>query len=179
MDQTPQLFGLMAEFDDPDKLVAAARRAREQGYRKINAYTPFPVEGLDEALHLRSTWLALMVLAAGIAGAITGYALEYYVEAYAYPINVGGRPHNSWPLFIPVVFELTILFAGLTAVIGMLVLNGLPMPYHPVFNVPGFERATLDRFFLLIETSDPKFDKEGTRTFLQSLGTSEVSDVPQ
>jgi hypothetical protein len=179
MNHDPFLFGLLAEFDSPDKLVHATKRTHAAGYRKINAYTPYPVEGLDDALDLHQTYVAPIVLAGGVLGAITGFALQYYASTYAYPINVGGRPFNTWPMFIPIVFEMTILFAGLSAVFGMLALNGLPMPYHPVFNVPHFALATRDRFFLVVETADPKFDKEETRHFLQSLGPTEVSDVPQ
>lgn len=178
MERDHYLFGMMAEFDQPNKLLEAIRRVRAEGYRKIHAYTPFPVEGLDEALDIRQTWVAPIVLVGGVLGAITGYALQYYAAVYAYPLNVGGRPFNTWPMFIPIVFEMTILFAGLAAVFGMLALNGLPMPYHPVFNVPRFAMATRDRFFLVVETTDPKFDKEATRRFLQGLGASEVSDVP-
>jgi Alternative complex III, ActD subunit len=179
MNHDPLYFGLMAQFDEPEKLVAAARRTREAGYRKIDAYTPFPVEGLGEALQFRRTYISLVVLIGGILGAIIGYALPYYVSVIAYPLNVGGRPYNSWPMFIPIVFEMTILSAGLFAFFGMLALNGLPMPYHPVFNVADFARATQDRFFLVIDASDPKFDREETRKFLETLNPSEVADVPQ
>ncbi len=179
MARDPYLFGLMAEFDSPDKLLAAIRRTRAAGYRQFDAYTPYPIEGLEDALNFHRTGVAPIVLAGGIVGAITGYALQYYVSAYAYPINVGGRPFNSWPMFVPVIFELTILFAGLAALFGMLALNGLPMPYHPVFNVPRFAMATRDRFFLVIETRDPQYDNTATREFLRSLGSNEVSDVPR
>jgi hypothetical protein len=174
-----RLFGVMAEFERPDEILAATRRVREAGYRKFNAYTPYPVEGMQEALDFNFTWVSPIVLAGGILGAIAGYALQYYVSTYAYPINVGGRPYNTIPMFVPVVFELTILFAGLAALFGMLALNGLPMPYHPVFNVPRFASASRDRFFLVVESSDPRFDLQGTRQFLSSLGAREVFDVPQ
>jgi hypothetical protein len=173
------LYGLMAEFDTPDELVAATRRARAAGYRKIEAYSPFPIEELAEVLDFRRTWVPAIVLAGGVLGGISGYLLQYYVAVISYPINVGGRPLNSWPAFVPVTFEMTILGAALFAVVGMLALNGLPMPYHPVFNVPEFGRATRDRFFLCIEASDPGFHPEGTRRFLESLKPREVSDVPE
>lgn len=172
-------YGLMAEFDKPDKLVAAVRRARAKGYRRVDAFTPFPVEGLEEALEMKHTWVPLIVLIGGVLGAVSGYALQYYVSVIAYPLNVGGRPLNSLPMFVPVVFEMTILLAALFAVFGMLALNGLPMPYHPVFNVPRFAMATRDRFFLLVQATDPQFDRLATREFLMSLGAQEVSDVAQ
>jgi hypothetical protein len=167
----------MAEFDTPDNLVAAARRAREEGYRKMDAYTPFPVEELSEALALGHSWMAPIVLVGGLLGAALGYFMQYYIAVINYPINIGGRPLHSWPAFIPVTFETTVLLAGLFAVLGMLALNGLPMPYHPVFNVPGFTLASHDRFFLCIEARDPKFDREGTRRFMESLSPRRVSDV--
>ena len=179
MNTDSQLYGLMAEFGSPDKLLAATRRARDEGYRRIDAYTPYPVEGLDEALSFRRTWVPILVLAGGVIGAVSGFALQYYVSVIAYPLNVGGRPFNSWPMFVPVIFEMTILVAALFAVFGMLALNGLPMPYHPVFNVSRFVMATRDRFFLVIEARDPKFDLDATRRFLESLGAQGVSDVPQ
>lgn len=179
MKRDPYLFGLIAEFDSPEKLLAAIRRTRAAGYRRINAYTPYPLEGMEDALGMHQTWVAPIVLIGGIVGAITGYALQYYAAVIAYPMNVGGRPLNTWPMFIPIAFETTILFAGLSALFGMLALNGLPMPYHPVFNVPRFAMATRDRFFLVIEAIDDKFDREATRAFLSSLGAHEVSDVPQ
>jgi hypothetical protein len=173
----PPIYGLMAEFKDPNALVAAAHRARGEGYQKMDAYSPFPIEELTEALDIRPTRLPLLVLIGGIIGCVGGYFMQYYASAVAYPINVGGRPYHSWPMFIPVTFELTILVAGLTAVLGMLALNGLPMPYHPVFNVPRFALATQERFFLCIEAVDPKFDREGTRLFLETLEPRRVSEV--
>ena len=176
-DAPATLYGLMAEFDDPNTLVAATRRAYAEGFRKMDAYSPFPIEELTEALHLHTTRVPLITLIGGIVGACAGYGLEYWVSAIAYPINVGGRPLHSWPSFIPVAFETTVLFAALSAVIGMLALNGLPHPYHPVFNVPRFAMATRDRFFLCIEAADPRFDQAATRKFLESLSPREVSDV--
>jgi len=176
-DAPTALYGLMAEFDDPTVLVAAARRVYAEGFRKMDAYSPFPIEALTDALHLHSTRVPLITLIGGCVGACAGYGLEYWVSVIAYPVNVGGRPFHSWPSFIPVTFEMTVLFAALSAVIGMLALNGLPRPYHPVFNAPRFAMATRDRFFLCIESADPKFDQFATRKFLESLSPREVSDV--
>jgi hypothetical protein len=177
MSQRPPIYGLMAEFDSANTLVAAAHRVREEGYKKVDAYSPFPIEELTEALDIRPTRLPLLVLMGGIIGCVGGYFMMYYSSVFAYPINVAGRPLHSWPMFIPITFELTILVAGVTAVLGMLALNGLPMPYHPVFNVPRFALATQDRFFLCIEATDPRFDREGTRRFLEGLQPREVNEV--
>ncbi|HWP59564.1 MAG TPA: DUF3341 domain-containing protein [Candidatus Acidoferrales bacterium] len=173
----PPIYGLMAEFENPNDLVAAARAARAAGYRKMDAYTPFPVEGLAEALELGRTHVPLVVLIGGLIGAALGYGMQYYLMAVDYPLNIGGRPFHSWPAFIPVTFEMTVLVAGLAAVIGMLALNGLPQPYHPVFNVERFALATRDRFFLCIEATDPLFDREGTRRFLERLRPRVVVEV--
>jgi hypothetical protein len=173
------LHGVMAEFHDADELLTATRRARADGYRRMEAYSPFPIDELAEALDFRRTHVPLIVLVGGVLGGLSGYLLQVYVSVIAYPLNIGGRPLHSWPAFVPVTFELTILGAALFAVVGMLALNGLPMPYHPVFNVPSFARATRDRFFLCIEAADPRFDAEQTRRFLRSLGAREVSDVPE
>ena len=158
-------------------LVAATHRAYREGYRHMDAYSPFPIEELHEALGVHHTRLPLIVLIGGLLGCIGGYLLQYWVSAIAYPINIGGRPLHSWPAFIPVTFECTILAASLAAVLGMLALNRLPMPYHPVFNVPRFALASRNRFFLCIEAQDPRFDLEGTRRFLETLGPQEVSTV--
>src|SRR5438094_6650998 len=173
----PGLYGIMAEFDDATALVAAAQRAHQEGYRTMDAYSPFPIEELHEALGGHHTRLPLIVLVGGLVGCIGGYSLEYWVSAMAYPINVGGRPLHSWPAFIPVTFECTILVAALSAVFGMLALNGLPMPYHPVFNVPRFALASRNRFFLCIEARDKKFDLAETRRFLETLEPREVTAV--
>jgi len=173
----PRLYGYLAEFESPSQIVAAARRTREAGYRKIEAYTPFPLEELNHALGYHRSWVPYMVLAGGVFGALAGFGLCYWVSTTAYPMNIGGRPFNSWPAFIPVTFECTILFAALSAVFGMLAVNGLPMPYHPIFNAERFVSASRDRYYLCIEAEDPKFDPKATREFLQSLSPSEVSDV--
>ena len=171
------IYGLMAEFDDPTSLVTATERAHGAGYRRMDAYSPFPIEELHEALGARHTRLPLIVLIGGVCGCIGGYALQYWSSVMAYPLNIGGKPLHSWPAFIPVTFECTILVAALSAVLGMLALNGLPQPYHPVFNVPRFALASRNRFFLCIEARDPKFDIDATRQFMSSLGAREVTVV--
>jgi Protein of unknown function (DUF3341) len=176
MERTP-LYGLMGEFDSPETLLTAARGAFAEGFRKMDAYSPFPVDGLAEALGFRRTLVPLVVLIGGIIGCIGGFFLQYWVSVIDYPINVGGRPLNSWPSFIPVTFELTILLAALSAFFAVLALNGLPMPYHPVFNVDRFELASRSRFFLCIESSDPKFDRDNTRRFLETAGAQGVYEV--
>ncbi len=173
----PPIFGLLAEFDDANALVAATRQAHAKGFRRMDAYAPFPIEELSDAMGFRKTRLPLLVLIGGIVGGLTGFGMQYYSAVLSYPINVGGRPLNSWPSFIVITFELTILGAALTAVFGMLILNGLPMPYHPVFNVPRFALATRDRFFLCLEAGDPLFDRAGSREFLLSLQPREVTEV--
>lgn len=173
----PPIYGLVAEFDTPTEIVAAARRAHEEGYRKMDAYSPFPVEGLSEAIGFHKDSVALICLVGGVLGLATAYALQYWVHVISYPINVGGRPFQSWPAFIIVTFEMTILFGGISAVVGMLALNGLPMPYHPVFNNPRFTAASRDRFFLCIEAADPKFDREGTVKFLSDFRPVDVAEV--
>ena len=171
------VYGLMAEFDDPDALVSAAKRVHAEGYRKIDTFSPFPIEEAWEAIGHHDRRLSAIVLGGGLAGLLTGYGLQYWVHAITYPTNIAGKPLNSWPQFIPVTFELTILFASIAAVVGMILLNGLPMPYHPVFNVPRFEHASRDRFFLLIESSDPKFDRMHTLELLKGLNASEINEV--
>ena len=175
----PGLYGLMAEFSEPASLLAAARRVREAGYRKVDAFSPYPMEAVSQALGFHQSRLPLLVLIGGVTGFIAGYGLQYWASVIEYPMNIGGRPFHSVPSFIPPAFETTILFSALTAVLGMLALNGLPEPYHPVFNVPTFALATKDRFFLCIEATDPKFDLDQTWSFMMSLGARVVSEVEQ
>jgi ActD protein len=177
MKPSSAVYGLMAEFDDPGSLVTATERARHDGYRCMDAYSPFPIEELHHALGAHATRLPLIVLIGGLVGCIGGYALEYWTSVFAYPLNIGGKPLHSWPAFIPVTFECTILVAALSAVLGMLALNGLPQPYHPVFNVPRFALASRNRFFLCIEATDPRFDLDSTRRFLETLNPREVTTV--
>src|SRR5437867_4495110 len=165
----PPIYGMMAEFDAPEKIVAAAVRARDEGYSAMDAFTPFPMEELTDALGIKHTKLSLFVLCCGVAGGLTGFFLPYIASVIDYPLNVGGRPLNSWPHWIPITFELSILFAAFGAVIGMIFKNGLPRPVHPVFNLDRFELATRDKFFLCIEATDPKFDRAQTEKFLKSL----------
>jgi hypothetical protein len=171
-------YGMMAEFDSVNALVDAANRTREAGYKKIDAYSPFPVEGLAEAIGFHHDAVPLVVLIGALLGGLGGYLLQYWISVVSYPINVGGKPYHSWPAFIVVTFEMTILFGGIFAVLGMLALNGLPMPYHPVFNVPRFAFATKDRFFLIVFSSDPKYKPDEVRRFLDSLAPRSVSEVP-
>jgi hypothetical protein len=173
----PALYGLLAEFDDPKGLVEAAKRTYAAGYRKIDTFSPYPIEEAWEAIGHHDRRLSFIVLAGGLMGLLTGVGLQEWVNFLAYPVNIAGKPLNSWPQFVPVTFELTILFASLAAVIGMIVLNGLPQPYHPAFNVDRFERATRDKFFLIVESEDPKFDRQATAAFLKGLNASEVSEV--
>jgi hypothetical protein len=173
----PPLYGLMAEFASAQELVEAATAARSAGYRRMDAYAPFPIEALSEALGHRPSRVPLLTLIGAILGACAGYGLQYWVSAVAYPLNVGGRPYVSWPAFIPITFEMTVLIGGLFAVLGMLALNGLPMPYHPVFNVPRFALASRDRYFLVIEARDPKFELAATRAYLSGLGPSGIHAV--
>src|SRR6186713_2512901 len=176
--QKSPIFGLMAEFPDPTSLVLATRKTHEEGYREMDAYSPFPIHELVEAFDAHDHRVQRNVLVGGILGMFAGFGLCYWVSTIAYPLNVGGRPFNSWPSFIPVTFELTILLASLTCVIGLILLNGLPMPYHPVFNVKRFaEHASQDGLFLAIEADDPKFDVNKTRAFLQGLGAREINEI--
>jgi hypothetical protein len=172
------MFGLMAEFPDANSLVEAARRVHAEGYRKTDAYSPFPIHELFDALDAHDRRVQLFILFGGIVGMLAGFGLCYWVSAIAYPLNVGGRPLNSWPSFIPVTFEVTILIASFTAVFSWILLSGLPMPYHPVFNVPRFAKAASeDAFFLTIEADDPKFDRGRTAEFLKGLGAREINEV--
>jgi hypothetical protein len=174
----PPIYGLLAEFDSPTALVSAAQHAREAGYRRMDGYSPFPIEELADALGFEKTSVPLVVLIGGILGGTLGYLMQYWISVINYPLNIGGRPLNSWPAFIVVTFEMTILGAALFTVLGMLALNGLPEPYHPVFNVERFAFATRDRFFLCIEARDPKFDRAATQKFLEGLKPKQVMEVP-
>ncbi len=177
MSTTP-IYGLMAEFDNPTDLVHAAKAAYDAGYRHMDTYTPYPLEEAAEAVGAHHNRVALITLIGAMLGMIGGYALQFWVSAVNYPINVGGKPFHSWPAFIPVTFECAVLGASLASVFGMLALNGLPQPYHPVFNVPGFARASRDKFFLCIEAQDPKFRLLDTRKFLEGFHPDEISEVP-
>ena len=173
----PKLYGVMAEFDNPTDLVAAARRTYEAGYRRINGYSPFPIEELSEAIGFRGTILPVIVLIGGILGGLGGFFMQYWMEVIDYPLNVGGKPYNSWPAFIPITFECTVLLAAFAAVFGMLALNKLPQPYHPVFNAPNFALATRDSFFLVIEASDRKFEHDQVVSFMKGLEPKDLIDV--
>jgi hypothetical protein len=173
------LYGLLAEFPSADSLVAAARDLSERGYRRLDAYTPFAVHGLAEALGFHKTRMSLVVLIGGLIGMVGGFALQWWVAVKAYPLNIGGRPLNSWPAFIPVTFELTILVASLFAVLGMLALNGLPRPHHPLFAIPAFDHASSDAFFLCVEAADPLFDVAHTSDLLEHLQPKQIWHVPQ
>jgi ActD protein len=177
MNKEAPIYGLLVEFETPEQLLHAVRSAHKAGYRKMDAYTPFPVEHLPEELGFHHTSLPLIVLIGGLVGCAGGFALQYWIAVIDYPLNIGGRPLNSWPAFIPVTFEMTILVAALAAVLGMLALNGLPMPYHPLFNSPRFALASRNRFFLCIEARDKRFDREATAKFLSDLNPKGVSEV--
>jgi len=176
-DKHSTLYGVMAQFDSPSALVAAARETYAAGYRQINGYSPFPIEELTEAIGFKRSTLPLIVLAGGLIGGLGGFFMQYWMEVMSYPINVGGKPFNSWPAFIPITFECTVLVAAFAAVLGMLALNKLPQPYHPVFNASNFALATRDSFFLVIESKDPKFDHDEVMQFMKTLEAREVVDV--
>jgi len=179
MNGKQNLYGMLVEFEDAEQLVRATETVRQAGYRRLNAYAPFPVEGLADALGFRRTYMPLVVLIGGIVGCAVGYSMQYWMTIEAYPLNIGGRPLHSWPSFIPVTFEMTILVAALSAVLGMLGLNGLPRPHHPLFAMERFAHASQDSFFLCILARDEKFDTNETRRFLESLEPKEVWDVPE
>ena len=172
------LYGVIAEFNDPQTLLDAANAVREKGYTSIDAFSPFPIHGLAEAVGFHKSRLSAIVLGMGLTGGIGGFMMCWYANVIAYPLNIGGKPYNSWPAWIPIAFECAILLAAFGAVFGMLALNGLPMPYHPVFNVRRFDSASRDKFFLVIQTRDPKFRLDEVRQLLRSLGPREVTDVP-
>lgn len=174
-----KLYGLLAEFDSATELVDAAHKVRKAGFRKTDAFSPFPLHEIDEALGIKRSILPVLVFFGGITGLLSGIALQVFVHYIDYPLNVGGRPYLSWPSFVPPAYEMTILLAAFTAVFGMLFLNGLPRPYHPVFNVPRFALATREKFFILIEAADPKYNYEETKSFMESLNPQEVFDVEE
>ena len=176
--KTVPIYGMMAEFATAKELIAASQRTYKAGYRKIDAYSPYPIEEVAEAIGFHTNGVALVTLIGAIIGGLSGYALQYWVAVITYPTNIGGRPYHSWPSFIVVTFELTILFGGISAVFGMLALNGLPMPYHPVFNVERFAMASKDRFFLIVFATDPKYNRSGTREFLEAFHPRSISEVP-
>jgi len=177
MSEAAPIYGLLAEFDDASTVVDAARGVHEAGYREMDAFSPYALEELSEAIGFHRTRLPLIVLAGGIIGGITGFLMQYWVHVIEYPLNIGGRPLNSWPSFIIITFEMTILFAAASAVLGMLALNGLPRPYHPLFNSPEFKLASQNRFFICVQSRDAKFDHDETRKLLERLG-GKVTDVP-
>jgi hypothetical protein len=178
MEHRSHIYGVLGEFGTPHSLIHAASQARQAGYTSIDAYTPFPVEGLSEALGLRRTFVPLVTLIGGLVGGLSGFGLEYWVSVIAYPENIGGRSLNSWPAFIPVTFELTVLGASLFAVLGMLAMNKLPQPHHPLFNVDRFQKhASVDRFYLCIQADDPKFSLADAARFLQGVNAENVSEV--
>jgi hypothetical protein len=174
----PTIYGLLAEFTEPEVLLDGARRAYTEGYRKLDAYSPYPIEDLAEAIGFTHNRMPTIVLIGGICGALLALTMQWFSAVIHYPLNVGGRPLFSWPAFVPITFELTILLGAFSAVIGMLGLNGLPMPYHPLFHVPNFAMASRNRFFLCIQADDPKFDLAETQRFLESLGAKKVCEVP-
>ena len=178
LNQSSSIYGVMAQFDTPEAVLEAAERAYAQGYRQMDAYTPMPVDGLAEAIGFKKNYVALAVLIGGICGVIGGYSLLYWITVIAYAHNVGGRPLHSWPSYIPITFECMILLSALTALVSMLFMNGLPHPYHPVFNVAAFDNASKDKFFLCIEAKDPRFRADEALDFLRKLGGDEVTIVP-
>lgn len=178
MNAYQNLYGLLAEFDSTESLLEATRRVRAGGFTRVDAFAPFPVEGIDEALGFTKTRMPLLVLAGGLIGCAAGYGMQWYLTVKQHPLNIGGRPLHSWPAFIPVTFELTILAAALFAVLGMLALNGLPRPHHPLFEVEAFARASRDGYFLCVESSDPQFDAGAVRKLFEESGAKEVWDVP-
>ena len=171
------VYGLLMEFLHPDELLTATKKVAAEGYKKIDAYTPFPVHGIDEAIGAK-TVLPWLVFGGGLSGALTGFAMQVFASAVHYKINVGGKPLISWPSFMPITFELTVLFAASTAVFGMLILNGLPRLHNPLFNVPNFAMASQTSYFLCVQADDPKFDIDETSRFLEGLGPNTITEVP-
>jgi hypothetical protein len=179
MEKTPPIYGLLAEFDSEEAVLDAAHKVYDAGYRKAEGYTPFAVEGLAEALGSSGTKIGVVTFWCGVFGAMLGFGMCWYANVISYRWNVGGRPPNSWPAFIPITFELMVLGAATGAVLSMIILNGLPQPYHPVFNAPQFQLASKDRFFICIEAKDPKYDTEQTRKLLAELSPLSVTEVPE
>lgn len=175
--ETNPLYGLVAEFGDVNSLMKAAAAVAKEGYSKTDAYTPIPVEGLVEALGKRPTRIGYIIFTGGLIGFLTAVSLQFITSMFVYPIQIAGRPLGSWPAFIPISFELTVLFTGLTSVFGMLALNGLPRLNHPLFNLEQFAAASRDGFFIAIESDDAKFDLERTRAFLNNLHPRGVYEV--
>jgi hypothetical protein len=174
----PAIYGLMAEFETPTELVEACKAAYAEGYREMDAYSPFPIEEASEAIGVHRSAVPLVTLLGGLLGGLSGFALQYWINVIDYPLNIGGRPYDSWPAFIVPTFEMTILFAGLVGTFGMFAMNGLPRPYHPVFNVDQFSKVTRDRFFLCVEATDPRFDLAATQQFMERLKPLSISEVP-
>ncbi len=172
------VYGVAAEFNSAHELLEAAGRVRDEGYRHFDTFSPLPIHGMEDATGQGFTRLPWVVFVLGLLGAAAGFGLQYWTSVIDYPLNIGGKPLNSWPAFVPITFECTILAAGLTSAIAMILMNGLPRPHHPIFNTPNFDRASVDRFFLCVESDDPKFDREATRTFLEGLNPNAVSEVP-
>ena len=171
------VYGMTAEFDTPERLMDAAEAARLEGYKVMDAYSPFPIHGLSDAIGFKSVAVPYLVFFGGFTGIMFGFTLQWWTSTIDYPLNVGGKPFDSLPAFIPVMYESTILFAALSAFFGMWALNGLPKPYHSIFNTPGFERASQDRFFLAIEAKDRHYDPERTRDFLMQQNALNVAEV--
>ena len=176
---TPRYFGVAAEFETPEDLMSAVKRTREAGYSRMDAYTPFPIHGLTDAMKFRDERVPLLMFLGGLVGGLSGFFLQTYTNVWDYPFNVGGKPMIGYPAWVPITFECTVLFSALTGVLSMIILNGLPKPYDPMFNLPGFARASQDRFFLCIEARDPNFNVEEVTTFLESLGAESVEAVPK
>lgn len=174
-----KVYGMLAEYDNADALIAGIKKAKEAGYTKLDGYSPYAVSGIADALGFIKSEMATVMLCGGICGAICGFLMQYYTNAVDYPFNIGGKPYNSWPMFIPVTYEPGILTTCLAGVFGLLALCGLPKLYNPLFNVPAFERSTIDRFFLFVQANDEKFDLQATREFLLTLNPLSVAEVPE
>lgn len=170
-------YGLLAEFDTAKALITAAKGIREAGYRHVEAFSPYPLPEAAEALGYRRPGVAGLVFIGGLVGGLSAFFMQYWIAVWSYPVNVGGRPLDSWPQFIPVTFELTVLIAALTGFFGVLILCGLPRYHHPLFAMERFDRSTTDRFFLCVESTDPLFERPATHTFLSGLGATGIEEV--